>query len=313
MFSKSYNQGDKRSKQINTLKVFNENVYEKVPGEEYQVEPLAGDFIIFIKLPANFPDSKPSIIVVPAISHPWVDEKTGEVSNAPGVRNFSEHSDLGRVVHAIVRELTKRQQQIGTPVKQIATSPPSAPNTFGQIGQPNLNLADNEQSMLRSALSSLSVAQLQSLTESEDQCDEFLEQLPPIKILEDEIDRIIAENEQISKETLEREGRLQELKEKVQEKVARVQSLSNHYEELSISYQELSNKFMPSAIKESLHSAAHECDQRSDKIAEQFLEGEMDIDAFLSDYIDARKMGHSRRVKEEKLSKQLHDLEKASY
>ncbi|XP_059468348.1 vacuolar protein sorting-associated protein 37A [Neocloeon triangulifer] len=308
MFSKSYNHSDKRNKQINTLKVFNENVYEKVPGEEYQVEPLAGDFSLIIKLPPNFPESKPCITIVPTISHPWVDEKTGEVSKAPGLLSFTEHSDLGRVVHAIVRELAKRQQQTGTPVKH-PMSPPSAPNT----SVPDLNLAVNEQSMLRSALAALSVAQLQALKESEDQCDEFLEQLPPIKILEDEIDRIILENEQLAKETLEQEARLAELKDIIQEKVEKVQKLNNQYEDMSISYQQLSNKFMPSAIKESLHASSVECDQQSDKLAEQFLEGEMDTESFLNDYVNSRTISHTRRVKEEKLGKQLHDLEKASY
>jgi hypothetical protein len=103
---------------------------------------------------------------------------------------FTEHSDLGRVVHAIVRELSR------TPVVTIG-SPPSAPSTAPQQ-QPQVFSDQNEQSMLRSALASLSVAQLQALKESEDHCDEFLEQLPPIKILEDEIERVMSENVQMA-------------------------------------------------------------------------------------------------------------------
>jgi hypothetical protein len=107
---------------------------------------------------------------------------------------FTEHSDLGRVVHAIVRELSR------TPVVTIG-SPPSAPSTAPQQ-QPQVFSDQNEQSMLRSALASLSVAQLQALKESEDHCDEFLEQLPPIKILEDEIERIVSENVQMASKLL---------------------------------------------------------------------------------------------------------------
>lgn len=103
---------------------------------------------------------------------------------------FTEHSDLGRVVHAIVRELSR------TPAVTIG-SPPSAPSTAPQQ-QPQVFSDQNEQSMLRSALASLSVAQLQALKDSEDHCDEFLEQLPPIKILEDEIERVMSENVQMA-------------------------------------------------------------------------------------------------------------------
>lgn len=96
------------------------------------------------------------------------------------------------MVHAIVRELSR------APVVTIG-SPPSAPITAPQLQTPVFS-DQNEQSMLRSALASLSVAQLQALKESEDQCDEFLEQLPPIKILEDEIERVMSENVQMASE-----------------------------------------------------------------------------------------------------------------
>jgi hypothetical protein len=98
------------------------------------------------------------------------------------------------------------------------------------------------------------------------------------------------------------------LKQTIKDKVEKVHALNHSYEEMSLSYKQISDKFTPAAIKvifdflnlwdeknywncffqEGLHNAALECDQQSDKLAEKFLEGELEIDPFLSNYISAR-------------------------
>lgn len=108
-------------------------------------------------------------------------------------------------------------------------------------------------------------------------------------------------------DALLQEGRLNELKQVIKDKVEKVHSLNHNYEEMSLSYKQISDKFTPAAIKvmrdfvnllaekhdryyfqEGLHNAALECDQQSDKLAEKFLEGELEIDPFLTNYISAR-------------------------
>lgn len=98
------------------------------------------------------------------------------------------------------------------------------------------------------------------------------------------------------------------MKQTIKDKVEKVHALNHSYEEMSLSYKQISDKFTPAAIKvildflqiyglrnmigivfqEGLHNAALECDQQSDKLAEKFLEGELEIDPFLSNYISAR-------------------------
>ena len=64
---------------------------------------------------------------------------------------------------------------------------------------------------------------------------------------------------------------------------------------------ELSESCGTSALQARLKVAAHEAEEESDNIAEDFLEGKTDIDDFLSSFMEKRTICHCRRAKEEKL------------
>lgn len=65
--------------------------------------------------------------------------------------------------------------------------------------------------------------------------------------------------------------------------------------------------------QEQLRLASRKADENSEKIAEQFLNGEMDVDKFISSYIRNRTIHHTRKTKEEKLTQQIDSLEKAGF
>lgn len=64
---------------------------------------------------------------------------------------------------------------------------------------------------------------------------------------------------------------------------------------------ELSESCSASALQARLKVAAHEAEEESDNIAEDFLEGKTEIDDFLSSFMEKRTICHCRRAKEEKL------------
>jgi len=103
----------KREQQIDTLKVFNENVTEIHFDKEYCVEfpTNAGSLKLIIELNPKFPLEKPRMKVYPRIIHKWVDIN-GEIVLAPGLTNYTIHSDLGRVVQVIRREFELDQSLI---------------------------------------------------------------------------------------------------------------------------------------------------------------------------------------------------------
>lgn len=64
---------------------------------------------------------------------------------------------------------------------------------------------------------------------------------------------------------------------------------------------ELSESCSASTLQARLKVAAHEAEEESDNIAEDFLEGKTEIDDFLSSFMEKRTICHCRRAKEEKL------------
>ncbi|KAJ4440263.1 hypothetical protein ANN_08402 [Periplaneta americana] len=104
----SENAAVNRKRQIDTLKVFNDNVTE-IQDVEYRVEFNVGGYgmAILVSLSPEFPLEKPVLKVTPQTDHPWVNEQS-EIISAPGLLNFTVHSDLGRVVQTIIREFERR-------------------------------------------------------------------------------------------------------------------------------------------------------------------------------------------------------------
>ena len=55
-------------------------------------------------------------------------------------------------------------------------------------------------------------------------------------------------------------------------------------------------------LRDQLKIEASESDEKSEKIAEEFLNGSIDLDAFLQTYKDARKSAHLARIKADKFA-----------
>ncbi|TMW47906.1 hypothetical protein DOY81_007012 [Sarcophaga bullata] len=109
MRAQQFNNLDYRRRQIDTLKVFNDNVVEVCELEEYCIHFESGgrNFILSVLLGINFPNERPKLLLSPIVQHMWVNASTGEVESAPGLLNYSPHSDLGRVVQAVIREFER--------------------------------------------------------------------------------------------------------------------------------------------------------------------------------------------------------------
>jgi len=101
-----------RQKQIHSLAVYHEAVECVTEGSEYRIKfrgPEQMQFSLLVKLPSDFPTAQPHIFIEPCVAHQWVQPTTGRVTQAPGLLNFSPHSDLGMVVGAIRREFEKAE------------------------------------------------------------------------------------------------------------------------------------------------------------------------------------------------------------
>lgn len=285
---------------------------------EYQVEFRAGGrgMAIQVSLPPEFPLEKPVLKVSPQIDHPWVNEQC-EIISAPGLMNFTVHSDLGRVVQAVIREFERRPPHlVGEPADGS-----SATSHKGQEACSNgrtspvymMPVVPPQQVTSFPELLDLSTTQLQQLLQSKDRLDEFVDRLPPMQRQNNAVEYMITKNEELAKENLSKKPQLEKLGHNVQEKLDALSVLRNSYESLNQEYQRLSGKYAPGSIKESLRLAVLHTDEESERIAEQFLGGKMSVEQFVSKYLKKRALSQTRKTKEEKLGSQLSELQRAGY
>lgn len=394
----------KRKRQIDTLKIFNDNVLELREDVEYQVQFNAGErrMAIMVSLSPEFPLEKPVLRVSPPVNHPWCNEHS-EITSAPGLLNFTVHSDLGRVVQAIIREFSKNPPQLSDDVspgstkshrdlqgrnspsyalQQYSEMPPTSFNSYYSSQYPQFsssgpnasiysynraNAANNyvgdakafgspsyvassrsgslqnadprysspgggylnshyananyqpaltkepRQSVAFPELNSLSNEELRRLSEDEDRLDEFLEKHSQIKDINKAIDDAIDWVQKTAEANVAKEPGLRELQADVAGKVQTVAVLKARYDQLIQRYNKLSEVFTPDHIKDCLRRAADDSHEDSERIAEDFLNRKIDVERFLSTYIECRKLGQARRTKEEKLAHQLNELKRAGY
>ncbi|XP_053982979.1 vacuolar protein sorting-associated protein 37A isoform X1 [Hylaeus volcanicus] len=439
---KNENVAVKRKLQIDTLKIFNDNVVELRENFEYQVQFNAGErrMAIMVSLSPEFPLEKPVLKVSPPINHPWCNEHS-EIISAPGLLNFTVHSDLGRVVQAIIREFSKNPPQLledispgsvqshrGEQRKKIERNkihiynnaitdlqgrsspsfslqqypeiPPKSYNSYyatqfpqyssasgstctytynythsgnqyvedghavarddhakfgsssqhstyttssrggslhntdptgynsnhqgtylnshyanANYQQPSLQnqVQTKAQSVAFPELNSLSNEELKRLSEDDDNLDEFLDKHSELKDVNLAIDDAIDWVQKTAEANVAKEPELRELQSDVANKVQIVATLKARYDQLIQRYNKLSEVFTPDHIKECLRKAADESHEESERIAENFLNRKIDVERFLSTYIECRKLGQARRTKEEKLAHQLNELKRAGY
>nr|XP_023021620.1 vacuolar protein sorting-associated protein 37A [Leptinotarsa decemlineata] len=319
---------DIRKHQINTLKIFNDNVTEIIEGEEYEIYFNSGGNNLCLKiiLTKEFPKEKPLLKIVPRVIHQWVSEE-GDIKSAPGLLNFTVHSDLGRVVQAVIREYQRTPPPLVTnnvcnntsaaiPINgevrptpstyQFSVKSFSPPSHMPQAGNFLPNIAVSE-------LIGLPLEELKFLNDNSDRQEEFIEEVPIIKEQNRVLDDVISQVEEMAEINLSKKEKLEELQRDIDSRIEEVTKLAFENERLHVIYQTLSDKYTPRNIKDQLRLAAEKADVDSEKVAESFLSGEIDVDKFVTDFIKIKTLSQTRKTKEEKLGQQLDRLEKAGF
>lgn len=231
-------------------------------------------FNLKVYLSSSFPIEKPKLHVTPSINHQWVDGSTGEIQKAPGLLNvkkfqllillevlnlfvsmqFTIHSDLGRVVQAIIREFERfppllwSNETVNSPIKTI-TLP-----TVVDCNMPEL--------------AGLSVEELKLLNENEEHLNDFVEEMSAVQTLTDELDGLICEVEVITgsiisctlrslslkqffplDENISKMDKLEELRQSIADGYAKLRNLGDKWDVASKKYLEKTEDFSPIHIK----------------------------------------------------------------
>lgn len=295
---------NKKKKQIDSLKIFCDDVREIQPGVEYHILFHIGtqQMTLRIQLPTEFPKQQPLIWTNPTVQHNWVTDN-GRIMS-PGLVNYSEHSELGQIVLAIIRELKKNTKE-------------HQANSLWSEGKALSSSQFNHQYFpippFIPELESLSHLQVERLNVNKDILDQFVEELPQASAVVRDVENNVDTVEQLAKSVQEHQQRLEAQRQNLIEKYEELNKLKLNWDLLNSQLQSSSQRYLPNNIEVSLQEAAATAEEESEVIAETFLAGKMDIDSFLQTYTASRMLSHTRKTKEEILHKQLLELQRLGY
>lgn len=154
-------------------------------------------------------------------------------------------------------------------------------------------------------LSDLSVSQLTEMMEQEDVLLEQFVNLPQLKQIINDKEDLVKNIEELAKKNLQMEPMLESKRQALLDKHEFLTQMKATFEKKVQRQHELSESCSLSALQARLKVAAHEAEEESDNIAENFLEGKTEIDDFLTLFMEKRTCCHSRRAKEEKLQQSI--------
>lgn len=314
-----------RRKQINTLLIFNENVSEIQPNLHYRVDFTSGgrQLSLVIFLPPEFPKVRPTVLVEPRnVRHPWIRED-GAVIGAPGLISFGIHSDLGRVVQAIKRELEKNpplfppqhpqassnqghslvngatpfahQQQPSQPQGGVY---PGAIRHPSQASNPTTQSPVSQESQIPE-LSKLKPEELQELSQNPVALKSFVRSLQNqkqtesinqnISAVRNQIDELLSERRRLADDIETKRGQL------LQE-VDRYHSLRERLQQTASGIKEYRSRYSVRNLCDLMQASSLADEEQSEKCAENFLAGHLDVDQFLAGYVELRRSHHKKKV-----------------
>ncbi|XP_067843069.1 vacuolar protein sorting-associated protein 37A isoform X2 [Heptranchias perlo] len=139
-----------------------------------------------------------------------------------------------------------------------------------------------------SDLHELGISQLTDLNDNEDLLLGHFMGLPLLKQICTDKDDLVSYIEELAKKNLQLEPQLEAEREELLNKCDQLTQLKSIFEKKLQRQHELSESCSISALQARLKVAAHQAEEESDVIAEEFLEGKVEIDDFLSSFMEKR-------------------------
>jgi len=284
-----------RQKQIHSLAVYHEAVECVSEGAEYRIKFRGPDQLqlaLLIKLPSDFPTAQPHIFIEPCVAHKWV-QPSGRVTQAPGLLNFSPHSDLGMVVGAIRREFEKAESL------QVIAQPIVSRNQESGVGALNKTPSDPVQA----ALAALSKEELQEVLDNEVAFEKLMLSIefPPL----DSITKNIKSMQEVITVTAQTnitlETEIETLRDALLCKVEEYHTKKLSLGQTAAKVKMLQSRVEGGVLADQLVRLSVDNEERSDAIADKFLEKEMPVEDFLTEYIAIRQQSHLQKLKADKI------------
>jgi len=211
------------------------------------------------------------------------------VSSAPGLLNFTPHSDLGMVVTAIRRELEKSQLSIQTT------------NTISTEYQPQQSNTD----LVRSKLVEMNKEELQDILNNEGAFDKFMDELsyPPLDSINDNIKSMEENIKATAEKNIDLQNQIESYRDSLLCKVEEYHARKSELESVFAQLVELKHRVDGDVLADQLVRLSVSNEEESDRIADKFLSKELPVERFLQEYIKTRQDCHVQKIKADKIKK----------
>lgn len=144
--------------------------------------------------------------------------------------------------------------------------------------------------------------ELQELIENEEQVLEMVQGLPELKSFAEKREALAEQCVFLARSNLSQKPKIKELKEELAEKMARYDELRGGFEAKCEQHLAMSEQFRPSHIQTNLKVAILQAEEESENIMQDFLSKKLEVEDFIQQFLEKRKLCHLRKAKEEKLS-----------
>jgi len=284
-----------RQKQIHSLAVYHEAVECVTEGAEYRIKfrgPDQMQLSLLVKLPSDFPTAQPHIFIEPCVAHQWVQPTTGRVTQAPGLLNFSPHSDLGMVVGAIRREFEKAESL------QVLT-PPTAAVSRSQESAAAANSLDPVQAVV----AALSKEELQEVLDNEVALEKLLLSIdfPPLESITENIKSMKEVITVTAQTNITLETEIETMRDGLLCKVEEYHTKKLSLGQTAAKVKMLQSRVEGGVLADQLVRLSVDNEEKSDGIADKFLEKKMPVEEFLTEYIATRQQSHLQKLKADKI------------
>jgi len=157
-----------------------------------------------------------------------------------------------------------------------------------------------------SSLQHMTSDQLKEILNNEDEFDKFIAELPQMKALTNEKEMLLASNKSLAEYNLSQEPVIREAKGALLEKYQEAAKLGEEVKALKADLDSKTGNLNPDTLLALLEAANQEAEEESEKLMEDFIADGGNVEDFLEDYHEKRKLAHLRRIKIEKMKELLH-------
>lgn len=155
--------------------------------------------------------------------------------------------------------------------------------------------------------------ELKDLLENESQLNELIADNEEVKRIQVQRETLMASNRSLAEYNLSQQPILEAKKNALFEAHRNKAVIQEMYEEYRKKLDALSSQYSPDTTLALLQTSAAQAEEEAEKIADKFLDGEINVEDFIQSFQSQKAIHNLRKIKSEKLTELLRSMMSSQY